>query len=92
MGGLVSGLQALREYFDRSRDNFDRDISNPLLDLIDVAGEKQFTPEGQGTSTAASESSALGNRELYPGDIGLIWVDSNTSGIHEVDILASQNS
>lgn len=55
-------------------------------------GRTTLTPEGQGTSTSASESQALGNRELYPGDIGIIWVDSNTSGIHEVDILTSQNS
>ena len=55
-------------------------------------GRTTLTPEGQGTSTAAAESPSLGNRELYPGDIGVIWVDSNTAGIHEVDILTSQNS
>ena len=55
-------------------------------------GRTTITPEGAGTSTAASESQSVGNRELYPGDIGIIWVDSNTAGIHEVDILTSQNS
>jgi hypothetical protein len=55
-------------------------------------GRTTLTPEGQGTSTAAAESPSLGNRELYPGDIAVIWVDSNTAGIHEVDILTSQNS
>jgi hypothetical protein len=55
-------------------------------------GRTALTPEGAGTSSSASESPSLGNRELYPGDIALIWVDSNTAGIHEVDVLTSQNS
>jgi archaellin len=29
----------------QSQDNFDRQVSNPLRDLVDVAGEKDFTPE-----------------------------------------------
>lgn len=38
-------LNELKRIFLQSRDNFDRQVANPLLDLIDVAGEKQFTPE-----------------------------------------------
>jgi hypothetical protein len=51
-----------------------------------------LTPEGEGTSTASAESEGLGNRELYPGDIALVLIDTNTAGIHEIDILTEQNS
>jgi hypothetical protein len=51
-----------------------------------------ITPEGEGTSSGIAAQSAEGNRELYPGDIGIVWIDSNTSGIHEVDISTEQNS
>ena len=51
-----------------------------------------LTPEGGGTSSSVTAVSAEGNRELYPGDIAIVWVDSNTSGIHEIDISTEQNS
>lgn len=109
-------------------DNFGRIVANPLVDLIEVAGDAgtpltgpveddantdstgattsnttdnpggyqigrtNVTPQGGGTSTNVSEAPALGNRELYPGDIAIIWVDSDTAGVHEIDALTEQNS
>ena len=42
---MISSLSELRRLFAASRDNFDRDVANPLRDLVDVAAEKDFTPE-----------------------------------------------
>jgi hypothetical protein len=43
--GLFKVVSDLKRFWSESRDNFDRDVANPLVDLIDVAGEKDFTPE-----------------------------------------------
>lgn len=46
MGRGLSGLAArLERYWNRSRDNFDRDVANSLSDIIEIAGERDFTPE-----------------------------------------------
>jgi len=37
--------EELNQRAQKSSDNFDRDVSNPLLDIVDVAGDKDFTPE-----------------------------------------------
>jgi len=38
-------LNELKRFEYASKDNFDRKVSNPLLDIVDVAGDKEFTPE-----------------------------------------------
>lgn len=38
-------VRRLTEYHDQSRDNFDRDVVGTLTDLINISGERNFTPE-----------------------------------------------
>jgi hypothetical protein len=45
MNGLSKAVERLKDYWDRSRDNFDRNVSNELKDIIELPGEKDFTPE-----------------------------------------------
>jgi hypothetical protein len=51
-----------------------------------------LTPEGGGQSSSVTTTTQEGNRELYPGDIGLVLVDGADSGEYEIDISTEQNS
>jgi len=43
-GGETPGTR-INEMLHDSSDNFNRQVANPLLDIVDVAGDKEFTPE-----------------------------------------------
>jgi hypothetical protein len=45
VSGLSHAIGRLTDYIGRSRDNFDRNVSNELVGFVDVAAEKPFTPE-----------------------------------------------
>lgn len=48
--------------------------------------------EGTGSNISISETTARGNRELYPSDIGLFLINGNDSGTATLDVLTEQNS
>lgn len=44
-GGGSHAIRRLAEFLNESRDLFDRNVANPLSDVLDASGEKDFTPE-----------------------------------------------
>jgi len=50
-----------------------------------------FNPWDGGKASISAASSS-GNRELYPGDIALFLVDSDTLGEVETDLITEHNS
>jgi len=45
VAGLSKAISRMTDVLNRSRDNFDRDVANELADIIEVAGEKDYTAE-----------------------------------------------